>query len=471
MAIMLYSAVILTYIYPYERRSKCQKKFKSKTKLARTLLSEMCANLIGFLKNILHSQDFVNRHKKSEKDFTRKRSLPFQTLFLYFTNFIKGSYQDELDHYFKAFFKLDVSVAIVTKMALSLARRKLKYSAFIEFNRHLLDFFYTHFKNTKTWCGFNLLAIDGTTLKLYKYKDIRDHFGIMKPNNGPPCPMARASQLFDVLNKVTIDAIINPYHVGERDLLRKHLLNLLPNDLLLLDRGYPAYWIFKLIMSQGGNFCARISRQWKIIQNFIDSGARETIIDLHPSYQSKQEGIDMGLDIKPLHLRLIRVELESGQIEVLITSLVDEEKYPQEIFKDLYHKRWPVEVDYLFMKERLEVGNFSGQSALSVYQDFHSKVFAKNLTAVLASPAQDAVKRESKDKKHEYQINMTQAFSKSKDTLFLLFERPRETLLQLIQEIHAVFMAATEPIRPGRKFKRNHKFNKREHYMNYKPCR
>ena len=92
--------------------------------------------------------------------------------------------------------------------------------------------------------------------------------------------MAHVSQMFNVLNKVTIDAIINPCRVGERELLRNHMLNLLPNDLLLLDRGYPAYWIFNLILSQGGNFCARISKQWKIVQDFIDSGTQETFIEV-----------------------------------------------------------------------------------------------------------------------------------------------------------------------------------------------
>ena len=439
--------------------------------MAWNLKFTICAKLIDFLKAILYSQDFIDRNKKSAKDFTRSRLLSFQTLFLYFINLPKGSYQDELEHFFKALFRLDVPIRFVSKMALSLARKKLKYSAFVELNRHLIDFFYKYFKNTKKWYGFHLLGIDGSTLKLFKYKDIKEHFGTMKPNNSPEVPMARVSQMFDVLNKVTIDAIISAYHVGERELLRQHMFNLMPNALVLLDRGYPAYWIFNLILSRGGNFCARISKQWKIVKNFIESGAKEVIVDLHASYQSRNECLNMGLDVMPLNLRLIRVELDSGEIEVLITSLTDEKKYPQEIFKELYHKRWPVEVDYLFMKERLQIGNFSGKSALSVYQDFHSKVLAKNLIWVLASPAQEVVKKESKNNKHEHQINMTQAISKSKDTLFLLFERPRDIIVQLIREIHAVFIASTEPIRPGRKFERNHKVNKREHYMNYKPCR
>lgn len=197
----------------------------------------------------------------SLKDFVRKRVLTFPILFLYFINLPKGSYQDELDHFFKALYKLDVAVSVVSKMALTFARRKLKFSAFIVFNQYLIDFFYENFKNAKTWYGFNLLAIDGSTLKLFKYKEILEHFGTMKPNKGPEVVMARVSQMFDVLNKVTIDAIINPYHVGERELFHKHMLKLMPNDLLLLDRGYPAYWIFNLIISQGANFCARISKK------------------------------------------------------------------------------------------------------------------------------------------------------------------------------------------------------------------
>ena len=67
------------------------------------------------------------------------------------------------------------------------------------------------------------------------------------------------------------------------------------------------------------------------------------------------------------------------------------------------------------MKERIQIGNFSGKSELSVYQDFHVKVFSKNLIWVLASPAQEVVKNSSEGKKHEHQLNMTQAISKSKD--------------------------------------------------------
>ncbi len=58
------------------------------------LFSKICAELIDYLKNIPHSPEFIDRHKKNKKNFTRNRKLTFQALFLYFMNFINGSYQE-----------------------------------------------------------------------------------------------------------------------------------------------------------------------------------------------------------------------------------------------------------------------------------------------------------------------------------------------------------------------------------------
>ena len=191
--------------------------------------------------------------------------------------------------------------------------------------------------------------------------------------------MARVSQMFDPVIKMTIDALIEPKSVGERELAAFHFLKLMPSDLVLLDRGYPAFWLFNLIIAQGADFCARIQRKrWKIIRQFYNSGKTEKIIQL-PVYPSSIKNCkDMGLPLKALKLRLIRVELDSGESEILITSLLNTQKYPFEQFAELYHLRWPVEEDYKTMKKWIKVENFSGKSVLSIYQDFHARVFSKN---------------------------------------------------------------------------------------------
>jgi len=177
----------------------------------------------------------------------------------------------------------------------------------------------------------------------------------------------------------------------------------------------------------------------------------------------------MELEPVPLHLRLIRIELDTGETEILITTLLDENLYPYEIFFELYHDRWPIEEDYKIMKCRIEVENFSGKSVLSIYQDFYAKVFSKNLISALSFPTRQVIYQTNQDKKYDYQINFTQALSKSKGVLVLLFNRSVKKMISLISDLHDIFIKTIEPIRPGRKYPRNHKIQRKCFHLNYKP--
>lgn len=168
-------------------------------------------------------------------------------------------------------------------------------------------------------------------------------------------------------------------------------------------------------------------------------------------------------------LRLIRVELDSGEVEVLITSLTDKQTYSLDVFAELYHLRWPVEEDYKTIKCRMEVEAFTGKSALSVYQDFHAQVFFKNLVAVMAFPVQAELNATGKKEQYEHQINFTYALGKAKHLVVLLFQRTNSVIRRLIREFQLLVAQTTEPVRPGRKFQRNHKRVKKIFYMNYKP--
>lgn len=468
---MIYSILIITASYKKERSISCRNLITNYVTLARNLIFNVCAGLINFLKKIINSDDFIKQHRQSPTDFIRQRKLPFPTLVFFLMNLVKGSYQDELDHFFKAIFRLDVAKRIVSKAALTKSRMKLKYEAFIALNDDLINYFYKNFKPLK-WNGFTLLAIDGTTVQLPRIESITNHFGAWHPRQGGKCPMARVSQMFDPLNQMTVDAIIEPKSTGERELAAFHFLKLMPNDLILLDRGYPAYWLFNLIISRGADFCARVQRKrWKIIRQFYNSGKHEKIISLSAPPSSVKHCKKMGLDLKPLVLRLIRVELDTGEAEILITSLKDQQTHLRDQFAELYHLRWPVEEDYKTMKHWIEIENFSGKSVLSIYQDFHAKVFSKNLTSALVFQTQSEIDRNTRNYKYRYKKNFAQTLSKVKDVIPLLFLRPLDSICKLISDIHTIIVRTIEPIRPGRRYPRN--FNNRSgrfHY-GYQPIR
>jgi len=462
--------VIIYNLFSYGGKI-CQILSKKVQMLARNLLCEVCANLIDFLKKIIFSENFLSSNKKSSENFIRNRILPFHNIIFFLMNLLKGSYQDELDYFFKAIDHSESFVRKVTKSAFCKARKKLKSEAFTKLNMEAINYFYDHF-GPKKWFGFTLLAIDGSTAKIPRTTEVGNHFGLWSANSQNPCPLARISQMFDVLNKITVDAIISPKAVGERELCESHFLKLMPNDLVLLDRGYPAYWLFNLILSWGGNFCARVQvDKWTVISKFFRSGKLQKIIHLKAPASSIAKCRELGLDTLDLKLRLIRIELENGETEILITSLVDSDKYTAEIFFDLYHHRWPIEEDYKVMKCRIEIENFTGKSVLSVYQDFHARIFSKNLTVILAFPTRQRIEQKNENKLYPYQLNFTQAVSKMKDTIVLLFNRPLDVVKNLLSDLHDLFVITTEPVRANRKFPRNHKIQKRGFYPAYKSTR
>ena len=434
--------------------------------LARALLFQNCANFVDFIKNIIFSQDFLHRHRKSKKDFTRKRKLLFPTLVAFLIDLATGSYQNELNRFFRLLAPSDLPMKFVSKVALAKARMKLGYKAFVELNEHLVEYFYQNMP-TNQWHGYNLLAVDGTLLRLPRIESIMKHFGVWR-TKGNDRPMARVSQMFDPLNRVSVDTIISPKSEGERELAARHFFKLTIDDLVILDRGYPAYWLFNLIMSMGSDFCSRASaKKWKIIRKFVNSGKREAIISLPVAPSSIAKCKELGLELSPLKLRFVRIELDSGEAEVLITSLTDKKALPYECFAELYHLRWPVEEDYKKMKSWIEIENFSGKSVESVYQDFYAKVFAKNLTATLASTTSRDIDAAYNTRKYLYQINYAQAYAEMKRIIPLLFLRSKDTVSEIISALREFLIQTVEPVRPGRKFPRK-KGQPRNYYLNYK---
>lgn len=426
--------------------------------------------LMNHLKAHLVSEEFKEKYRQSVKNFIRQRSLPFTFVVLFLLNLVKRSLQDELDEFFRVVLDTPIAMRVVSKSAWTQARRKLKYEAFIELNDEQVTYFYENFEPVK-WNGYRLLATDGSMAELPNVQEICEHFGVWHPAAGGECPKARVSQLFDVLNHVTIQALIEPKDQGERVLAQKHVKHLQPGDLLLMDRGYPAFWLFRSILAQNADFCARMNlgKPWQVVEKFVTTGLPEQIVTVNPCHEAKKACQELGLSSAPLTLRLVRVELSTGEVEVLITSLLDMQLIPHAHFSALYHNRWPVEEDYKVVKSRIEVENWSGKTVLAIYQDFHAKIFTKNLTAILTHPAQAVVAQETTSRQHTYRVNMTNALSKMKDAVVCLLLRLH--IHDILQALWTQFTSTIEPVRPNRSVPRRMRVRPKKYAFAYKSTR
>lgn len=415
------------------------------------------------------SDDFFQCHRTSTQAFIRNRSLPFHVVFLFLINLIKDSLQTELDNFFKTWLHLEFPLRKVTKSAFSQARKKLHHQAFIELDKDQVSYFYQSCDYNK-WHGYRLIAIDGSTARLPNSDKIVEEFGIADTSEtGTPVILARLSQCYDMLNHITVDAKLSNYHTGEHELAEEHIDYLKKGDLALFDRNYASFWLFSLLINKKVCFCARLKiGSWKVARQLVGSGKREIISEIYPSKASKKKCKELEVPCKPLKLRFIAIELDSGETEVLITDLMDSYKYPTEVFKELYHLRWFVEESYKQMKSRTEIENFSGKSPLAVRQDFFAKLFTANLTAILAFPVHQKIKQQTKHRQNEYQLNWTQALSKMKYSVILLFIRGIKKVTGYIEQLLNLFIANIEIVRPDRKNKRNFRKSKRIYPMPYK---
>jgi hypothetical protein len=130
-----------------------------------------------------------------------------------------------------------------------------------------------------------------------------------------------------------------------------HLNVAQPNDLSILDRGYNAFWLSALYEAKNRSFCMRAKiNRGKQYKAFADSGKAQAIITLTPNKKSVEQCREKRLPTHSLKLRLIRVELD-GDVEVLITNLMDEQVFSAHVFKEEYHLRWGVEENYKRLKQ------------------------------------------------------------------------------------------------------------------------
>jgi hypothetical protein len=438
--------------------------------LARWLRKNFVPSILNLVENTLEDKAFIAAHRMEDRHFTRRRSLSFSKLFKIFATPRDAAMQTELNQFFRALDDGPMPSEVIDDSTVFKARMKMSPSAFFALDNIICQEFYARAQK-RLWNGLRLVAVDGSTLIVPHWPDIANYFEPERQGEpGTACRLARTLECYDVLNGLTVAAGIDPYRESELSMLVDHGGFLGRGDLAVLDRGFAAYWVMAWLLARECHFCVRLPLgTWKCAQELVLSGAKEKIIELDASTPESMEQCQrLGLSAGPIRVRLVRVELPTGEVEVLCTSLLDLKKFPAEVFQELYHMRWPVEEKIKRNKCRAEIENFTGKTARSVMQDFYAKIFTLNLARILAWPAEPEIERRHAGHKYRYQINWASALKAVKSAFSKLFIASR--LADTLARLTDWFVDNVEPIRPGRSYPRNHKSYRRVFYINYKSC-
>jgi IS4 transposase len=162
-----------------------------------------------------------------------------------------------------------------------------------------------------------------------------------------------------------------------------------PGDIVVADRGFVSYEFFSDIISKSADFIVRIkSKDFKKYHNLFDnSHQQDVVVEVpRPCHLS-----DESLILPALKIRLVKVVLPDGSIEVLATSLTNRRRYPASHFKTLYRMRWGIETYFHVLKSRLSIDNITGKSKENILQDYYSTIFVSGLETVITESANEVL--------------------------------------------------------------------------------
>lgn len=284
--------------------------------------------------------------------------------------------------------------------------------------------------------------------------------------------MARILCCHDLLNDLAVHVDLGPLRRGEGKMafrfLRKHARK---DDLLIYDRGFPSFALFFLHRHYQVDFVARCRLGFNNqVKAFVASGKRTMVVNMTTNYHASKVLAGLGFDpksVSPVRVRLVRVELENGEIEVLATSLLDTRRYPTRIFGNLYRMRWGVEVYFDRLKNTFQADFFNGRSGQCIYQEVHAAVMATNIQSLLTQTADREARREYRHRMHAYKVNRSTSLGILRTAMVDLFLGGQ--LKQVIENLIAEFVKQVEPVRPGRKYPRVKRVSPPKYRQSRKP--
>jgi hypothetical protein len=415
--------------------------------------------IITATRHLLVDQAFCHRHRSNHKAFTRKRHFTFLISMLFLMQKTVQAVQTHLHDFFET---LGQPAPGLTPSAWSQARVKLRYTAFEALNEEaVLKVIYrdrTH-PRLRLWRGFRLLGIDSSLQRLPNEEALGQEFGWVEcANKTGECsrhPQARLSVLTDVLNRVALQTFFEPWTTGERDMATRHLQRLEEGDLALLDRGFAEYNLWAQFVQADRRFVCRCqANTFGVVQRLFkeDQAGRSVVAELVPSRDQPKAVKAQGLP-KLIRLRFVTVRLNTGELEILATNLLEESLYPTDGFGELYHYRWGIETFYNVLKSRLDLGNFTGLSAEAIRQDVYATVLVSDLESILIGPANQQLQEHSATLKHPQQVNHAVSFHAIKRHIITLLAS-QKPVTEVVQELQKLFLANPTSQRPERKVPR-----------------
>lgn len=245
-----------------------------------------------------------------------------------------------------------LSLRAVTGEAVCMARARLGFEPM----KVLFESISQKFDPAPSFKELRVWAVDGVDLTMPDTPANESRFGRPGGSRGPGAfPQMKMITLVDTVSHQVKYASTGDYKSPERPPAKKFLRYLGRDDLVLMDIGFAAAWVFER-QDNDAHFLCRISSSWK--PKIVDRiGPGDFLVEVSGRVQlspEDQERLNRKTRFVVLQLRMIKYEIKGHGVIRVLTSLTDPDRYPARELAVLYHQRWESELSNDELKTHLQ---------------------------------------------------------------------------------------------------------------------
>lgn len=408
----------------------------------------------------IKTPDMKNIARITSNKFTRNRKMSYEDFMLILLSRRGTTTTMELNNFFR---EQDRRADIVSKQAFSKQRCNLNPDVFIALNNNYVDRIY-HEAEIIKHKGYIVTAIDGSAIEIPNTEGLQEEYKCKNSGKFEHRTIARAlaSGIYDIENNIMIDSKINSKKGGERYLAIENIFNMLniirntDKIITIFDRGYISVEMLLMLLDTPIKYLFRLpTTTFKKEQQSMESNDEIVEIALTTGRLSNiDEPIikQRGKDLKTLKVRIVKITLNTGEVECLLTNLFNEKEFSTKEIGELYYKRWGIEQAFDVIKNKLNIENISGRKRLIVEQDFYAQMLVFNMAEDLRRDANNKLEPSKKpDLKYDYKVNMNVLVGTFREYMIkILIEEDEEKSEKMYTYMMDEMIRSLVPIRPGR---------------------
>jgi len=237
------------------------------------------------------------------------------------------------------------------------------------------------------WCGHRVRIVDGTTVTLPDTPENQAAYpqqSVQRPGCG--FPILKLTGLFCLATGLFTSWATGPWRNHELQLLNQLWDQFDPNDLLLADRGFCTWGVLALCLHRGIHAVVRARgtkrRDFRRGQRL---SANERLVTWNkPPLRPRTIPEELWNQLpSKLSLRLVRCRIDRPGFRtreiLLVTTLLDRERYTVSHLGELYFRRWEMELSLRDLKTTLQMDQLSCKNPANAERELRIHFLIHNL--------------------------------------------------------------------------------------------